>query len=643
VTKQRDELPDRSFSAAKVTSAGSVAAVPPAGIRAVFRWFWPAIRPYRGRLLISLLLVVVGPFLDTAQIWMFKLLIDDVLAPRNFAAFPAIAAAYLGLAVTQGLGSFADELLSTWLGERFVLDLRTRVFDHLHRLSVDFFDRRQLGDTLSRLTGDIDAIEALVLSGVTRTLAYLFEIVLFTGALFYLNWQLALASMIAAPAFLLASRYFSARIKVASREQRRRSGSVTAVAEESLGNVALVQAYDRRAAETERFHRENLGRFTAEMAATRLRALFRPLTELLEVIGVVLVMGVGVWELQHDRITLGGLLVFVTYLTRLYSPIRGAGRLSNTVYAASAGAERIIDLLDQQPDVRDPARPRRSPTAPGVRTRGNRAQGRVTFDAVTFAYPGAARLALKKVTFAVAPGQTVALVGASGTGKSTISKLLLRFYDPLAGRISLDGCNLRDLPLATLRRNISVVLQETLVFDGTIRDNILWGKPDATETELVAAATAADAHGFISALPEGYDTHIGQRGRLLSGGQRQRLALARAMIRDATVLLLDEPTTGLDAASAERIVAPMRRLMTGRTTLVISHNLLTVTDADQIVFLADGQVTGTGTHSELLAANPGYAHLYRLHHDRGALNAAGYAPLSTDPRSRTVSREPELI
>jgi len=589
---------------AGIATTGALA--PRISFGTIFRRFWPATRPYRGRLLVSLLLVCVGPLLDTAQIWMFKLLIDDVLVPRNVHAFPPIAAAYLGIAIVQGVGSFSDDVLSTWLGERFVLDLRTRVFDHLHRLSVDFFDRRQLGDTLSRLTGDIDAIEQLVLSGVTQTLAYGAEILLFTGALFYLNWQLALASMLAVPAFALGARYFSARIKDASREQRRRSGSVTAVAEESLGNAALVQAYDRRAAETQRFHRENLGRFAAEMVATRLEALFRPLIELLEVVGVVLVVGVGVWALQHDRITLGGLLVFVTYLTRLYSPIRGAGRLSNTVYAASASAERIIDLLNHQPEIPDPADAWVIP--PG------QAHGTVVFDAVTFTYPGAGRPTLDAISFTAMPGQKIALVGASGAGKSTLGKLLLRFYDPDIGHITLDGVDLRDLELASLRGNMATVLQETLVFDGTIRDNILWGKPDATGAEVVAAATAADAHEFIRALPDGYDTRIGQRGRLLSGGQRQRLAIARAMIRNAPVLLLDEPTTGLDAASAQRILAPMRRLMSGRTTLIISHNLLTVTDADQILFLDRGRITGAGTHYELLFSNPSYAQLYRLHH-----------------------------
>lgn len=601
-------------------------------IRVIFSRFWPLTRPYRGRLLLSLALVVVGPFLDTAQIWVFKLLIDDVVVPRSFAAFPVIAGAYLGIGLAQGVGSLCDEWLSTWLGERFVLDLRTRVFDHLHRLSVSFFDRRPLGDTLSRLTGDIDAIEALVVSGLTRTLAYGCEIVLFTGALVYLNWRLALASLLAAPVFLLAARYFSARLTEASRQRRARSGSLTAIAEESLGNVALIQAYDRHTAATERFHRENLGQFTAEMTATRLEAMFAPLVELLEILGVVLVIGVGVWALRRDQITLGGLLVFLTYLGKLYRPVRGAGRLSTTVSAARASAERLIELLEQQPTVREPAHPRPLPAPQRDSVHGrDRVQRGVVFTNVGFRYPGAARPALEEISFTLAPGEKVALVGASGAGKSTLGALLLRLHDPDTGHITLDGCDLRELGLTSLRHTVSAVLQEALVFDGSIRENILWGKPDATNAELLAAAEAADAHEFITALPEGYQTRIGQRGRLLSGGQRQRVALARAIIRDAPVVLLDEPTTGLDAAATQRVLAPMRALMTGRTTLIISHNLLTVTDADRILYLDGGRITGAGTHHELLTTHPRYARLHQLHY-----------PSHTPTRARQ-RLQPELI
>jgi ATP-binding cassette subfamily B protein len=593
------------FSVVKAASSASlVEAAPQVRMREIFRRFWPETRPFRGRLWISLLLVGVGPVLSTASIWLFKILIDDVLAPHDFTLFPVIAAAYVGLTVVEGLVSFTDQYLSTWIGERFVMDLRSRLFAHLHGLSAGFFERHQLGDILSRLTGDIGAIEELVLSGVAQALTYLFQVVLFTGALFYLNWHLAIASLIAAPGFLLAARFFSRRIKDASREKRRRAGSITTVAEESFGNAALVRAYDRQASEADRFDTENLGSFRAQMEATRLQALFRPLTELFEVIGVLLVMGLAVWELAHNRITLGGLLVFVAYLTQLYGPVQGFGQLTNSLYAASAGAERVIELLDRQPSVTEPSRPQ------GL----GRARGALRVRDVEFTYPDTEHPAVAGLSFDVAPGQKVAMVGASGAGKSTVAKLLLRFYDPDSGAITLDGVDLRELSSADLYRNVATVLQETLVFDGTIRDNVLWGKPDATEREILDAAIGADAHDFITALPDGYDTRIGQRGRLLSGGQRQRLAIARAMIRDAPVLLLDEPTTGLDAASAERVLTPMRRLMTGRTTIIISHNLMSVTDADSILYLEHGRITGTGTHAHLLAGHRGYAQLCHLHH-----------------------------
>ncbi len=580
-----------------------VTAAPPVGLRVIFARFWPDTRPFRVQWGLTLALVAVAPALSAAAIWLFKILIDQVVVPHDFHLFPILAGAYLALAVVQGVVSFADEYLSTWVGEKFVLSLRTRLFDHLHQLSPGFFERRQLGDILSRLTGDIGAIEELVLSGIATALTYGFQLAWYAGALFYLNWHLAAASLVAAPAFLAAARFFSRRIKEASREKRRRAGSITTVAEESLSNAALVRAYHHRDGENARFAAENQGSFVAQMAATRLQAVFGPLTDLLEVVGVLLVIGLAVWELTNGRISIGGLLAFVAYLTQLYGPIQGVGRLVNSLYSASAGAERVIELLDEVPSVRSPDQPIPLP----------RARGAVRFQGVSFSYPDVDQAALSGLTFTITAGEKIAIVGASGAGKSTLAKLLLRFDDPTTGTVTIDGVDLRELTPSDLYRNVAAVLQETLVFDGTIRDNILWGRPDATDDAIIAAATAADAHDFIQALPQGYHTRVGQRGRMLSGGQRQRLAIARAMIRDAPILLLDEPTTGLDAESTRRVLAPLRRLMAGRTTLIISHNLLTVTDADRILFLEHGRITAQGRHPDLLVSSPGYAQLYRLH------------------------------
>lgn len=576
---------------------------PAVTLRLIFARFWPDTKPVRGVWLLTLLAVAVAPAMSAAAIWLFKVLIDQVVVPHQFRLFPLLAGAYLALALAQGLVSFADQYLSTWVGEKFVLSLRKRLFDHLHRLPPGFFERRQLGDILSRLTGDIGAIEELVLSGIAQALTYLFQLVWFSVALFTLNWHLAVASLVAAPAFLGAARFFSTRIKEASREKRRRAGAITSVAEESLSNAALVRAYHRRDAEGARFAAETQGSFEAQMTATRLQALFGPLTDLLEVVGVLSVIGLAVWELSHGRISIGGLMAFVAYLTQLYGPVQGVGRLMNSLYAASAGAERVIELLDEVPSVTDPASPRPL----------GRARGAISFRSVSFSYERYGPVAVSGLDFSVRPGEKVALVGASGAGKSTLAKLLLRFSDPDQGSITIDGVDLRDVSHADLYRNVAAVLQETLVFDGTVRDNILWGRPEASEGDIVAAAKAADAHEFIEALPQGYATRVGQRGRMLSGGQRQRLAIARAMIRDAPILLLDEPTTGLDAESTRRVLAPLRKLMAGRTTLIISHNLLTVTDADRIVFLEAGRITGQGPHHDLMAGSAGYAQLYRLH------------------------------
>lgn len=583
---------------------GLVEAVPAASLREVFRRFWPDARPFWRWLWLSLVLIIVGPVVDAGAILLFKVLVDDVLAPRDFGAFPMVAAAFVGVTLLVGILGFVGQYLGAWIAENFLHRMRTRVFAHLHTLSVSFFDRRRLGDILSRLTGDVAAIEGVVLSGVIGIIANLMKIVVFTGVLFYLNWRLALASLIAVPVFWAAARIFARRIKVASREVRARAGSITVVAEESLGNATLIQAYGRQGAESDRFAAQSMGSVHARLAATRLGAMFSPLVDLVQVAGVLTIVGVGIWELSAGRLTLGGLLAFLVFLSQLYGPVQGLGAMSTSLFAAAAAAERIIELLDQRPTVTAPVHP-----IPLLHVRGA-----LRLERVSFTYPDTQRDVLDQISFTALPGHTTAIVGASGAGKTTLLKLLLRFYDPTTGRITLDGHDLRELDPDQLRAHIAIVLQETLLLDGTIADNIRAGRPEASYDQLVTAAQAADAHQFITALPEGYDTRVGQRGRLLSGGQRQRIAIARAMIRDAPILLLDEPTTGLDAEASQRILTPLRRLITGRTTIIISHNLLTVTDADHILYLHNGRITETGTHTELLTKNNQYAHLYHLHH-----------------------------
>ncbi|MFD5466741.1 ABC transporter ATP-binding protein [Kitasatospora sp. NPDC127059] len=585
-----------------------VAPAPPVSLRRTFRRFWPYTRAGRRWLALLVVLVLLGPVVDAAMVWLFKVVVDDVLVPRRLGLFLPVALGYTGLTLLAGALDFADETLSTWVGERFLLALRADVFRHLQGLPLGFFERRRLGDVLSRLTADVEAVETFLLSGVLDAVAYVAELAVFLGVLFYLRWDLALTALVVAPLFWLTARRFSTRVRAASRERRRRSGSVSALAEETLGNIALVQAYNRQDWEQDRFLRENRARFRATMAATRLRALFAPIVELLELAGALIVLGLGAWELVRGRLTLGELLVFVALLSRLYSPIQGIGRLSNGFFSASAAAERIIELLDQQPQVATPPRP----------LRPARVRGAVALDGVWFRYPGAARPALCDVSLHAEPGETVALVGESGAGKSTVAKLLLRFYDPECGAVRLDGIDLRELALTDLREHLAVLLQETLVIHGTVRENIAYGRPGATDAQITAAARAADAHEFVSRLPDGYDTVVGQRGRLLSGGQRQRIAIARAMIRDAPVLLLDEPTTGLDPESGRRILEPLGRLMNGRTTIIISHNLLTVGNADRVVLLREGRVAACGNHRQLLAHDDGYARLARAATPTGA-------------------------
>ncbi|MGF6943989.1 ABC-type multidrug transport system fused ATPase/permease subunit [Streptomyces auratus] len=446
--------------------------------------------------------------------------------------------------------------------------------------------------------------------------------------------------MCGAPLFWLAARRFAGSIRSVARDERAADGAITSVVEVSLGNIVLTQAYGRQGAERARLDREARAWFTASVRGARLSECYERLVEVIETVCVLSVIGLGAWEISAGRMTLGQLLTFAAFLGYLYPPLRDLGQLGLTVTTATAGAERLVEVLDARPSVTDPAT---TPTAavarfgpaPGLRAVPP-SPGTLQFHDVSFCYPGAqdtAKPALAHLSFTARPGELLIITGPSGAGKSTVSKLLLRFYDPDSGTVALDGVPLHQLPLGRLREQLALLPQETLILHDTIRENIACGRPGASDAEIVEAARAADADGFIGALPDGYDTRIDPHSARLSGGQLQRLAIARAMLRDAPVLVLDEPTTGLDALAARRIVKPLRRLMRGRTTIVITHDLNLAPDADRILVLDGGRIVETGRHEELLTrAGGAYSRLHRSQNNAVLDTGELRLPLSDDGR-----------
>ncbi|WP_377270831.1 ABC transporter ATP-binding protein [Peterkaempfera sp. SMS 1(5)a] len=549
--------------------------------REVFRRLWPLARLHRGRMSLAVAALLVAAACDAAAVQIFARLTDGVLATGRLSGFPAPAALWAGTAVLGAAATYTGTYTMGWVGERFLLRLRDRTYDHAQRLSPDFYQGRPEGDLLTRFTSDIDSVQPLLTEAPVQLVNTGANIVFFAGCALWIRWELALAAFAAAPLYWLAARFLAARIRTVARDERDRNGALTDALAENLATMPLVQLHNRQEAERQRVHREGEKWMRSTLAGYRLSAAYGPLAEVIETACVLGVVGAGAWEISDGRLTIGGLLAFAAYLGYLYPHILGLGSLAVEVSSATAAAERVLEVLDARPAVADA--PAARPLPAGARP------GAVTLDRVSFGYPGTGRPVVAGLSFSARPGELVLVGGASGTGKSTLAGLLLRLYDPTGGRILLDGVDLRDLALADLRDLVTLVPQDSMLINATVRENITHGRPGATDEEVRRAAAAADLQDVVAALPDGYDTRIGPRGQLLSGGQRRRLAIARALLRDSPVLVLDEPTTGLDAAAAERVMVPLRRLMAHRTTFLISHDPLLAAMADTVLAL-DGEL-----------------------------------------------------
>lgn len=551
-----------------------VAEAAPLTVADVVRRFWPRLRPLRWPLLAALVLLALLPAISVVEVLLFQRLVDDVLVPADWSALPVLVVLYVGLNVLSGVLSGAEDIVSTGVSQRFLVGLRRDAFERVLAQPGAVQDRRRLGDTMTRLTSDVGAVEAFMVGHLTTGVSAVCRLVLLVGALFWLQWQLALASLVVVPAFWWVSTRFASFTRAVSRERRRRGGSLGSITEESLANAALVQTYGREQAAVTSYDAQNRGIAAAEMAGARVRAAFLPLVDLVELAGILLVISLGVWTLATDRLTLGGLLAFLTLLLQCYGPVRDLADLVPQLFSATAGVERVVELLDEPPAG---DRPGATPLPLGP--------GAIRLAGVTLTYPGATRAALDRLDLEIAAGERVALVGHSGSGKSTVARLLTRQLAADEGAVTIDGHDVLDHTATSVRDRVTLVHQEQLMLDASVHDNIAFARPEATRAEVEAAARLADAHAFVETLPQGYDTRIGQRGRSLSGGQRQRLSLARALLRGSPVLVLDEPTTGLDADSSRRLLAALDGLGRDRTVILLTHDPLVVAAADREIRL----------------------------------------------------------
>ncbi len=542
--------------------------------------------------------------------WILSSFGNDKLGVLKFAALAVLAIAVLGAGC-----SYVEKYVTTSVGQWVTHDLRRMLYSHIQRLSLAYHDHKQTGDLISRVTGDIDAIQSFIVSGLLDAMINSLTLVGMLGVMLYLNWKFTLIALSVAPFLFLVVFSYTRRIKKASREVRKKEGEIVSVMQEVLSSIRVVKAFAREDYEQRRLEEESLEGVEIGLRARSLKAKLAPLVEVIVAIGTCLVLWFGARMVLSGALSAGSLVVFILYLGKMYKPMQQLSKMTDAYSKAVVGYERIREILDTHNEIRD---------LPGAR-RAPRFQGGIDFRDVSFAYEPATPV-LKDVTFQIEPGQVAALVGPTGAGKSTIISLIPRFYDPTSGVVKVDGQDVRRFQQKSLRQQISFVLQETLLFHGPIWNNIAYGKPEATRAEILRAAELANAHEFIDKLPDGYNTILGERGVTLSGGQRQRIAIARAIIRNTPILILDEPSSGLDAASEKLVFEALDRLMEGKTSIVIAHRLSTIRRANTIFVLDDGTIVERGTHDSLLRAGGLYS---QLHH----IQFQSEEPLLTEPHA----------
>jgi subfamily B ATP-binding cassette protein MsbA len=526
----------------------------------------------------------------------FSLVGSDKLAIIRFAAF-----AVFGIAMLGAICTYAEKLLTTRVGQWVMHDLRQKLYFHIQRLSLAYHDQKSTGDLISTVTSDIDSIQTFIASNLLDAVINILTLAGMIAVMFYYNWQFTLIALSVAPILAVVVFKYTRNIKKASREVRKKEGEIVSTIQEVLSSIRVVKAFAREDYEVRRLETESLENVEIAMRARGIKARLAPLVEVIVAVGTALVLWFGARMVLAGSISVGTLVMFIWYLGKMYKPMQDLSKMTDAWSKATVAYERIRGVLDVDGEVRD---------HPGAR-KVSKLRGAIDFDNVTFCYE-AERAILEDLSFRIAPGQVAAFVGPTGAGKTTIISLISRFYDPTSGSVKIDGVDLRRYQQRSLREHISLVLQETVLFQGTIWQNIAYGKPNATRAEILRAAELANAAEFIEKMPKGYNTLVGERGVSLSGGQRQRIAIARAVIRNTPILILDEPSSGLDAESEKLVFDALDKLMKGKTSIVIAHRLSTVRSADIIFVIQDGKLVESGKHRELAAAGGLYAELYGI-------------------------------